>query len=199
MTDQQREWEEILEFHGLPADRGDTVLDQATYLGNPRAFADEESEYSMFIDSVETKQPWWLEPSGYVVPVRVVTPEELAKLDSGGCALTFFVNLRTKHRRDKWRPELQAARFRGRHHSAETRRRTGEANNNSERQRDHVAPFGRGLDHGHAKGRLLDVASVQRYLATVGGEGAISKGRGGLCSGFLQPQYFIGRTSEARS
>jgi hypothetical protein len=128
VTDLQREWEEILESHGLPADRGDTVLDQVTYLGNPRAFADEESEYSTFIDSVETEQPWWLEPSGYAVPVRVVTPEELAKLDPGGCALTFFVDLRTKHRRDKWRPELQAARFRGRHHSAETRRRIGEAN-----------------------------------------------------------------------
>ena len=131
MTDLQREWEEILEFHGLPADRGDTVLDQATYLGNPRAFADEESGYSTFIDSVETKQPWWLEPSGYAAPVRVVTPEELAKLDPGGCALTFFVDLRTKHRRDKWRSELQAARFRGRHHSEETRRRIGEANRKS--------------------------------------------------------------------
>jgi hypothetical protein len=128
MTDLQREWEDILESYGLPADRGDHVLDQATYLGNPRAFADEKSDYSTFMDSVDAEQPWCLEPSGGAVPVRIVTQEELAALDPGGCALTFFVDLRTKHRRDKWRPELQAARFRGRHHSKETRRRIGEAN-----------------------------------------------------------------------
>lgn len=128
MTDLQREWENILESHGLPADRGDTALDRATYLGNPRAFADEKSEYSTFIDSIEAEQPWWLEPSGYPVPIRIVTPDELAALDPGGCAITSFVDLRTKHRFKAYSTELQAARFRGRHHTEETRRRIGEAN-----------------------------------------------------------------------
>ena len=61
------------------------------------------------------------------MPVRVVTPEELATLDPGGCALAFFVDLRTKHRREKWRPELQAARFRGKRHTAEHNRNMREA------------------------------------------------------------------------
>jgi hypothetical protein len=38
MTDLQREWEDILASYGLPADRGDTVLDRACYLGNPRTY-----------------------------------------------------------------------------------------------------------------------------------------------------------------
>lgn len=47
----------------------------------PRAFADEKSEYSTFIDSVEAEQLRWR--SGSAVPVRVITPEELAALDPG--------------------------------------------------------------------------------------------------------------------
>jgi hypothetical protein len=84
MTDLQREWEDILESHGLLADRGDTVLDQTTYLGNPGAYTDEKSEYSTFIDSVRAEpKAWWLEPSRPVVPIRIITPEELRALDPG--------------------------------------------------------------------------------------------------------------------
>ena len=129
MTDLQRQWEGILESHGLPADRGDAALDRACYLGNPRAYTDEKSEYSTFIDGLRAEpKAWWLEPSRPVVPIRTVTPEELRALDPGGSALSYFVDQRTKYRFNAYSSELQAARFRGRHHSEETRRRIGEAN-----------------------------------------------------------------------
>ena len=128
VTDLQREWEDILESHGLPADRGDKVLDQATYLGNPRGYADEESEHSTFMDRPKRSSHGGSNRAAAPCPSASSRRRSLAALDPGGCALTYFVDLRTKHRRDKWIPELQAARFRGRHHTAETRRHIGEAN-----------------------------------------------------------------------
>lgn len=128
MTDLQREWEDILESHGLPADCGDTALDRACYLGNPRTYADEDSEYSTFIDGLRAEpKAWWLEPSRLVVPIRIITPEELRALDPGGSALSYFVDQRTKYRFNAYSSELQAARFRGKRHTAEHNRKMSEA------------------------------------------------------------------------
>jgi hypothetical protein len=127
MTDLQREWEDILESHSVPADRGDTVLDRATYLGNPRAYTDEDSEYSTSIDGLRAEpKAWWLEPSCPVVPIRIVTPEELRALDPGGSALSYFVDQRTRYRFNAYSSELQAARFRGKRHTAEHNRKMSE-------------------------------------------------------------------------
>ena len=126
--DLQREWEDILESHGLPAERGDTALDRACYLGNPRTYTDEDSEYSTFIDELKAEpKAWWLEPSRPVVPIRIITPEELRALDPGGSALSYFVDQRTKYRFNAYSSELQAARFRGKRHTAEHNRKMSKA------------------------------------------------------------------------
>jgi hypothetical protein len=128
MTHLQREWEDILESHGLPAEHGDTALDRACYFGNPRTYTDEDSEFSTFIDGLRAEpKAWWLEPSRPVVPIRIITPEELRALDPGGSALSYFVDQRTKYRFNAYSSELQAARFRGKRHTAEHNRKMSEA------------------------------------------------------------------------
>lgn len=59
MTDLQREWEGILESHGLPAECGDTALDRACYSDNLRTYMDEDSEYSTFIDGLRAEPKAW--------------------------------------------------------------------------------------------------------------------------------------------
>lgn len=128
MTHLQREWEDILEPHGLSAEHGDTALDRVCYFGNPHTYTDEDSEFSTFIDGLRAEpKAWWLEPSRPVVPIRIITPEELRALDPGGSALSYFVDQRTKYRFNAYSSELQAARFRGKRHTAEHNRKMSEA------------------------------------------------------------------------
>ena len=117
MTPLQRKWEDILASHGLPAeDGGDTALNRAMFFGNPDNFEEEGDDFSTFMDTIEEPNPWVLERPPLILPVRTVTPEELKAMDGGGCVMWTFTDQRTKHDRYRYSSEVQAARFRDKHH-----------------------------------------------------------------------------------
>jgi hypothetical protein len=124
MTPLQRKWDDILASHGLPAvDGGDTALNRAMFFGNPDSFEEEDDDFSTFMDTIEEPNPWVLERPPLILPVRTVTPEELKAMDGGGCVMWTFTDQRTKRDRYRYSSEVQAARFRGKHHPEDVKQK----------------------------------------------------------------------------